>query len=179
MASPDQFTYFQGGGFDRTYLSFLEVDAEGNVNVSRLASRPHVTAGAGGFIDITARARAITFCGYFTAGGLDQDIHDGQLVIRKEGKNRKFVQQVEHVTFSGKRAREQKQQVLFVTERAVLRLEPEGLTVIEIAPGIELKRDVLEQANTELKVSPSLKVMDRRLFEPGKMGMRLQPRQQE
>jgi propionate CoA-transferase len=179
MASPDQFTYFQGGGFDRTYLSFLEVDAEGNVNVSRLASRPHVTAGAGGFIDITARARAITFCGYFTAGGLDQDIQDGKLIIRKEGKNRKFVQQVEHVTFSGKRAREQGQQVLFVTERAVLQLEPEGLTVIEIAPGIELKRDVLEQSNTALKVSPSLKVMDRRLFEPGKMGLALRPRHQE
>ena len=177
MASPDQFTYFQGGGFDRSYLSFLEVDGEGNVNVSRLSSRPHVTAGVGGFIDITAQARSIVFCGYFTAGGLDQEIEAGQLRIRKDGKSRKFVEQVEHVTFSGKRAREQKQEVLFVTERAVLKLEPEGLTVIEIAPGIDLERDVLKQADTALRVSPNLKVMEAKLFEPKKLGLRLKAHQ--
>jgi acyl CoA:acetate/3-ketoacid CoA transferase len=177
MASPDQFTYFQGGGFDRSYLSFLEVDGEGNVNVSRLSSRPHVTAGAGGFIDITAQARSIVFCGYFTAGGLDQEIEAGQLRIRKDGKSRKFVEQVEHVTFSGKRAREQNQEVLFVTERAVLKLEPEGLTVIEIAPGIDLERDVLKQADTALRVSPNLKVMEAKLFEPKRFGLRLKARQ--
>jgi propionate CoA-transferase len=176
MASPDQFTYFQGGGFDRSYLSFLQVDAEGNVNVSRLASRPHVTAGAGGFIDITAQARAIVFCGYFTAGGLDQQIEASQLRIRKEGKSRKFVEQVEHVTFSGKRARQQGQEVLFVTERAVLKLQQEGLTVIEIAPGIDLDRDVLQQADTKLRVSQNLKVMDPELFEPKKLGLRLRRR---
>jgi propionate CoA-transferase len=176
MASPDQFTYFQGGGFDRSYLSFLQVDGEGNVNVSRLAARPHVTAGAGGFIDITAHAKAIVFCGYFTAGGLDQQIEAGQLRIRKEGKSRKFVEQVEHVTFSGKRARQQKQEVLYVTERAVLKLEPEGLTVIEIAPGIDLDRDVLQQADTALRVSPKLKVMDGKLFEPEKLGLQLRTR---
>jgi acyl CoA:acetate/3-ketoacid CoA transferase len=177
MASPDQFTYFQGGGFDRSYLSFLEVDGEGNVNVSRLSSRPHVTAGAGGFIDITAQARSIVFCGYFTAGSLDQEIEAGQLRIRKDGKSRKFVEQVEHVTFSGKRAREQHQEVLFVTERAVLKLEPEGLTVIEIAPGIDLERDVLKQADTALRVSPNLKVMEAKLFEPKRFGLRLRARQ--
>jgi propionate CoA-transferase len=176
MASPDQFTYFQGGGFDRSYLSFLQVDAEGNVNVSRLASRPHVTAGAGGFVDITAQARAIVFCGCFTAGGLDQLIENGQLRIRKEGKSRKFVEQVEHVTFSGRRARQNGQQVLFVTERAVLSLEADGLTVTEIAPGIDLERDVLKQAETALRVSPSLKIMDPSLFEPKKFGLQLRRR---
>src|SRR3954447_1779121 len=98
VPSPDQFTFFQGGGFDRSCLSFLQVDREGNVNVSRLALRPHVTAGCGGFIDITATARAILFCGYFTAGGLDLRVEDGRLRIAKEGKSRKFVSEVEHVT---------------------------------------------------------------------------------
>jgi propionate CoA-transferase len=176
MASPDQFTYFQGAGFDRSYLSFLQVDGEGNVNVSRLSSRPHVTAGAGGFIDITAQARSIVFCGYFTAGGLDQEIAAGKLRIRTEGKSRKFVEQVEHVTFSGRRAREQKQEVLFVTERAVMKLEPEGLTVIEIAPGIDLEHDILRQADTALRVSAHLKVMDSSLFEQEKLGLQLRAR---
>jgi acyl CoA:acetate/3-ketoacid CoA transferase len=83
MPSPAQFTYFQGGGFDRTMLSFLQVDAEGSVNVSRLAAKPHVTAGAGGFVDITARARRIVFSGYLTAGGLDLALEDGRLVINR------------------------------------------------------------------------------------------------
>jgi acyl CoA:acetate/3-ketoacid CoA transferase len=117
------------------------------------------------------------FCGYFTAGGLDQEIEAGQLRIRKDGKSRKFVEQVEHVTFSGKRAREQHQEVLFVTERAVLKLEHEGLTVIEIAPGIDLERDVLKQADTALRVSPNLKVMEAKLFEPKRFGLRLKARQ--
>jgi propionate CoA-transferase len=117
------------------------------------------------------------FCGYFTAGGIDQQIEAGQLRIRKEGKSRKFVEQVEHVTFSGKRARQQGQEVLFVTERAVLELQPEGLTVTEIAPGIDLKREVLQQADTKLRVSPNLKVMDPELFEPKKLGLQLRARQ--
>jgi len=164
------------GRVDAFFLGGGQIDGEGNVNVSRLSSRPHVTAGVGGFIDITAHARSIVFCGYFTAGGLDQEIEAGQLRIRKDGKSRKFVEQVEHVTFSGKRAREQKQEVLFVTERAVLKLEPEGLTVIEIAPGIDLERDVLKQADTALRVSPNLKVMEAKLFEPKRFGLQLKGR---
>ena len=176
VPSPDQFTYFQGAGFDRSCLSFLQVDKEGSVNVSRLALRPHVTAGCGGFVDITANARSILFCGYFTAGGLDLRIEDGRLRIVKEGKNKKFIPEVEHVTFSGRRARELKQNVLYITERAVLRLEPEGLTVIEIAPGIDLERDVLGQAEIPLRVSEALKTMDGRLFQPGSFGLKLNPR---
>jgi acyl CoA:acetate/3-ketoacid CoA transferase len=112
VPSPDQFSYFQGGGFDRTMLSFMEVDQHGNVNVSRLAALPHVTAGVGGFIDITAHAKRIVFSGYFTAGGLRVRVDDGRLIIDKDGKVNKFTQQVEHVTFAGRRAREIGQEVL-------------------------------------------------------------------
>jgi acyl CoA:acetate/3-ketoacid CoA transferase len=173
MASPDQFTYFQGGGFDGSLLSFMQVDADGSVNVSRLAARPHVTAGIGGFIDITARARRIVFSGYFTAGGLKLDLNDGRLQIVAEGRSRKFVPAAEHVTFSGRRAREQGQHVTYVTERCVIRLRPEGLTVEEIAPGVDLERDVLGQAKIPLCVSPDLRPMDGRLFRPEPMGLRL------
>jgi acyl CoA:acetate/3-ketoacid CoA transferase len=173
VPSPDQFTFFQGGGFDRSCLSFLQVDRQGNVNVSRLAARPHVTPGCGGFIDITANARAILFCGYFTAGGQDLRVEGGRLQIAKEGKNRKFVPEVEHVTFSGRRARQLGQDVLYITERCVLRLEPEGLTVIEVAPGVDLKRDVLGQADVPLRVSDAPKTMDDRLFRPEPFGLKL------
>jgi acyl CoA:acetate/3-ketoacid CoA transferase len=173
VQSPDQFTYFQGGGFDRSLLSFMQVDQHGSVNVSRLAARPHVTAGAGGFVDITAQARAVVFCGYFTAGGLDETVEDGRLVIRKEGKSRKFVPEVEHVTYSGRRGRELRQDVLYVTERCVLRLEPDGLTVIEVAPGVDLERDVLHQADIPLRVSPRLRAMDARIFAPEPMNLML------
>jgi propionate CoA-transferase len=176
VASPDQFTFFQGAGFDSSCLSFLQVDRDGNVNVSRLALRPHVTAGCGGFVDITASARAIFFCGYFTAGGLDLRVEANQLRIAKEGKNQKFVPEVEHVTFSGRRARQLKQRVLYITERCVLSLEPEGLTVIEIAPGLDLQRDVLGQAGFDLRVSEHLTVMDKRIFQPAPFGLKLKPR---
>ena len=173
VPSPDQFTYFHGAGFDRSLLSFMQVDADGNVNVSRLAARPHVTAGAGGFIDITANGRNLVFSGYFTAGGLDLAIEDSKLKIIKEGKARKFTREVEHVTFSGRRARTNNQNVMYITERCVIALEPQGLTVVEIAPGIDLHRDVLGQADIELRVSPNLKTMDTRLFRPERMGLQL------
>jgi acyl CoA:acetate/3-ketoacid CoA transferase len=137
-----------------------------------LASRPHVTAGVGGFIDITAAARAIVFCGYFTAGGLDLRLDNSRLQILKEGKNRKFVPEVEHVTFSGRRAKEIGQKVIYVTERCVLRLGNNGLEVFEIAPGIDLQRDVLEQTNTPLRVAKDLKIMEERLFRPEPLGLK-------
>jgi propionate CoA-transferase len=100
-------------------------------------------------------------------------VENSQLRIAKEGKNKKFVQEVEHVTFSGRRAQQLKQKVLYITERCVLSLEPEGLTVIEIAPGIDLKRDVLVQADFPLRVSESLAVMDKRIFQPEPFGLKL------
>jgi acyl CoA:acetate/3-ketoacid CoA transferase len=173
IPSPDQFTYFQGGGFDRTLLSFLQIDQHGNVNVSRLAARPHVTAGAGGFIDITAHARHIVFSGYLTTGGARYDLADGRLSIVQEGAVSKLTPEVEHVTFSGRRARMQGQEVTIVSERCVLRLEAEGLIVTEIAPGIDLARDVLAQAPFPLQVSPELRLMDARLFDPQPMKLEL------
>ena len=165
VASPHQFTYFQAGGFDISLLSFLQIDRNGSVNVSRLSARPHVTAGAGGFVDITSRARRIVFSGYFNAGA-KLNITDGKLIIEKEGKIAKIVDQLEQVSFSGPRATEQGQEVLYVTERCVMRLTPDGLMVTEIAPGIDLQTQVLDQAHTALLVSPSLRIMDGALFHP-------------
>jgi propionate CoA-transferase len=174
MPSPAQFTYFQGGGFDRGLLSFLQVDADGNVNVSRLRAKPHVTAGAGGFIDITANARRLVFSGTFAAGRQEIEVCDGRLHIREDGKVSKFVPEVEHVTFSGRMARERGQEATFVTERCVIRLEADGLTVAEIAPGIDLERDVLNRVAIPLRVSPRLNEMDARLFRPEPMGLQLE-----
>lgn len=175
MAAPDQFQYLQGGGFDRAMLSFLEVDGDGNVNVSRLAERPHVTAGVGGFVDITARAKRIVFSGYFTAGA-QITVEDGHVQIVREGKHQRFVPQVQHVTFSGRRARELGQEVVFVTERCVIRLLSEGLTVTEIAPGISATRDIVGQTSLDLRISPDLRQMDPRLFQPDLMGLHLAER---
>jgi acyl CoA:acetate/3-ketoacid CoA transferase len=173
IPSPDQFTYFQGGGFDRCMLSFLQVDKHGNVNVSRLAARPHVTAGVGGFIDITANAKHMVFSGTFTTGGLRLAVGDGKVQILKEGKVRKFVPAVEHVTFSGNRAQETGRNATYVTERCVIDLTTEGLCVMEVAPGIDLERDVLGQTEIPLSVSPDLREMDERLFFPEPMGLEL------
>src|ERR1700675_778452 len=142
VPSPQQFTYFQGGGFDMSLLSFLQIDRHGSVNVSKLGPRPHVTAGAGGFVDITARAKKIAFSGYFTAGA-KLEVHDGAVKIAKEGKVKKLVESVEQISFSGPRAVDQGQEIVYVTERCVLRLEKEDVTVTELAPGVDLERDVL------------------------------------
>jgi len=173
LPSPQQFTYFQGGGVDCALLSFMEVNAAGNVNVSRLAAKPHVTAGCGGFVDITSRARKLVFSGYFSAGGLSLRTGDGMMMVEQEGRFPKFVSDVEHVTFSGARGRAQGQDVTYVTERCVIKLLPDGLTVVEIAPGIDLQRDVLSQARFPLKVAPDLRRMDERLFRAGPMKLEL------
>ena len=175
IPSPHQFTYLQGGGFDASLLSFLQIDREGNVNVSRLAARPQVTAGVGGFVDITANAPRIVFAGYFTAGA-KLNIAGGALRIATEGRVRKLVPEVEHVTFSGRRARAQGQDILYVTERCVMRLGERGPEVIEIAPGIDLERDVLAQSGFPLAVADDLKPMLAGLFQPEPMGLALTDR---
>jgi propionate CoA-transferase len=172
MPSPYQFTYFQGGGFDASLLSFLEIDRQGSVNVSKLGFRPHVTAGAGGFVDITARAKRIVFSGFFTAGaGLE--IVDGAVVIRKEGKIKKLVEAVEQVSFSGPRAVLQGQDITYITERCVMKLTADGLTVTEIAPGIDFERDVLGQASFPLLTPRAPALMDARLFREAPVGLKL------
>ncbi len=177
LSSPQQFTYFQGGGFDTALLSFLEIGCDGSVNVSRLGLRPHVTAGCGGFVDITARARKMVYSGYFRAGGIELDVRDGVMRIVREGRHAKLVPAVEQMTFNGARALAQGQQALYVTERCVLELRPAGLTVIELAPGVDLHRDVLAQAGFALKVADDLRPMDSRLFRPEKMRLILEENQ--
>ena len=172
VASPHQFIYFQAGAFDSSLLSFLEVGADGSVNVSRLPSTPHRTAGAGGFVDITSRAKRIVFSGMFNAGA-KLSLHNGGLKIDSEGKIPKFVEKVLQVSFSGRRAVEQGQDITYVTERCVIKLEKSGLVVTEIAPGLDLHRDVLNQASTPLAVSPNLKTMDSALLKDQPFGLKL------
>jgi len=172
VPSPNQFTYFQGGGFDCTLLSFMQVDGAGSVNVSKLGARPYLTAGCGGFVDITAHARRIVFAGFFTAGA-ELQIGDGRLKIVKEGRSRKFVRAAEHITFNGRIAAERGQQVTYVTERCVISLEKDGLVVREIAPGIDLQRDVIAQSEVPLRASSDLRVMDAALFRPEPFGLQL------
>ncbi len=177
VPSPYQFTYFQGGGFDASLLSFLEIDRTGSVNVSRLGFRPHVTAGAGGFVDITCRARKIVFSGMFNAGA-KLNVEGGRIAIEKEGRIKKFVEAVDHITFSGRRAVEQGQDVTYVTERCVVRLTPSGLVVTEIAPGIDLERDVLAQSEFPLAVADDLQTMPAKIFTPEPIGLTLPPKPQ-
>ena len=172
VPSPYQFTYFQGGGIDASLLSFLQIDRNGSVSVSRLGMRPHVTAGAGGFVDITCRAKRIVFSGMFNAGA-KLAVDAGRLVIEREGKIKKLVNEVEHVTFSGRRGVEQGQDITYVTERCVMKLTPAGLVVTEIAPGADLARDILAQSEFPLLVSDSLKPMEARLFTPEPIGLTL------
>ncbi len=172
VPSAYQFTYFQAAGFDCSLLSFLQIDSNGSVNVSKLGVRPHVTAGAGGFVDITTRAKKIVYSGFYNAGA-KMEIADGKLKIDKEGKVRKLVKEVEQISFSGRRGVKQGQDVTYVTERCVLKLTPGGVVVTEIAPGVELQSNILDQAEFPVIVSPQLKLMEAGLFRPEAMGLKL------
>ena len=163
-----QFDFYDGGGLDMTCLGLAQADASGNVNVSRFGSR---LAGAGGFINISQNARAVVFAGTFTAKGLEVVIDDGTVAIRQEGRQRKFLDQVEQVTFSGTRAARLGQPVLYVTERCVFELTPEGLKLTEIAPGIDLDRDILALMAVRPLID-ELAEMDARIFRNREMDLR-------
>lgn len=169
VPSPQQFIYFQGGGFDVSFLSFLEVDVEGNVNVSKLGKKPYLTAGCGGFVDITAHAKKIVFSGWFEAGAGVELTQDG-IHVRSPGKFTKMVDKVEHVTFSGRRAREQGQDVLYITERCVMRLTESGLVATEIMPGIEPERDVVAASEGRVRIAPDARVISTALLSKDPMG---------
>ncbi|MBO9406613.1 acyl CoA:acetate/3-ketoacid CoA transferase [Shimia sp. R9_1] len=172
VPSPQQFIYFQGGGFDMSFLSFLEVDVEGNVNVSKLGKKPYLTAGCGGFVDITAGAKKIVFSGWFEAGA-QMDLSEDALKVATPGKFTKMVDQVEHVTFSGARARETGQEVLYITERCVIRLTDQGLVATEIMPGIDAQADIVGPTEGRVTVAENAVVMDKKLLSQAPMGLSL------
>jgi propionate CoA-transferase len=171
MPSPNQFTYFQGGGFDMTFLSFMEVDIEGNVNVSKLGKKPYLTAGCGGFVDITSHAKKIVFSGWFEAGA-EIELTDAGINVAKPGKFTKMVEAVEHVTFSGKRARAQGQDVIYITERCVIRLQDTGLVATEIMPGINPARDIVAASHGRVQVAENAITLPLSLMAKGPMGWR-------
>jgi propionate CoA-transferase len=164
----ETFDLYDGGVLDVTCLGAAEIDEEGNVNVSKFKGR---AVGPGGFIDISQGAKKVIYMGSFTAGGLVEEIVDGKLKIVKEGKVVKFVKKVEQITFAGKRAVKDRQEVLYVTERAVFKLTAEGVTLIEIAPGVDLEKDILAHMEFKPVIDKNLKLMDERLFREEKMGL--------
>ncbi len=163
-----QFDMYDSGLLDLAVLGLAELDKDGNVNVSKFG--PRIT-GAGGFVNITQNTKVIVFVGTFTASGLETEIKDGELHIIKEGKVKKMIPTVGHKTFSGKQSIINQQKVLYVTERAVFEMREEGLTLIEIAPGVDLQTQVLDQMDFVPKIAEDLKLMDRRLFLDRPMGL--------
>ena len=163
-----QFDFYDGGGLDLACLGMAQADAAGNVNVSRFGRR---LAGAGGFINISQNAKKLLFAGTFTAGGLELEIADGKIAIPKEGRASKFIEAVEQVTFSGEYAAEIGQPVYYVTERCVFQRTTLGLELIEVAPGIEIERDILKQMRFKPVITREPKPMDDRIFRPESMGL--------
>ena len=163
-----QFDFYDGGGLDITFLGLAECDETGNVNVSKFGPK---TAGCGGFIDISQNTQNVIFCGTFMAGKLETEIKNGQIRIIKDGKFSKFVKKVEQITFSSDFAKDHKQNVTYITERAVFKLINGVFTLVEIAPGIDLEKDILSHLDFSLNIADDLKEIDRKVFIDEAMGL--------
>lgn len=164
----NQFAFYDGSGLDIAFLGLAQCDEKGNINVSKFGTK---IAGAGGFINITQNTKEVVFCGTFTANGLKIKIENERLIIVEEGKNKKFIKNVEQITFSGNIANQNNKKVKYITERAVFELSKEGVILTEIAPGIDLEKDILNNMEFKPLISKELKKMDLRLFLNKKMGL--------
>lgn len=164
---PSQFDFYHGGGLDIAFLGLAQVDRFGNLNVSKFGPK---IVGAGGFIDISQNAKKVVFMGTFTAKGLEIEVKDGALNIVQEGSYQKIVADVEQITFSAATAIDDGRTVLYITERCVFTLDPEGLKLVEVAPGIDIEKDILGQMQFKPILADTIKIMDKRLFAPEPMG---------
>jgi len=164
---PYMFDFYDGGGLTHTFVGFAQVDSVGNVNVSKFGT---TAMGAGGFINLTQNAKRVVFCGQLTAGA-KVEVKNGKVNILQEGRYKKFLKEVEQITFSGRLAAENEQPIIYITERCVFKLTKSGLLLTEIAPGIDLERDILSQMGLRPEISPDLKEMDPFLFQDKPMSL--------
>lgn len=169
MDMPAQFDFYDGGGLDAAFLSFAELDAHGNVNVHKFNGK---IMGTGGFVNICAGSRKVVLCGTLRAGGLKTLVGGGKILIQQEGRFEKLLPEVGHITFSGAQALKQGQEVIFITERAVFRLVDGKVVLTEVAPGVDLQKDILDQIGFKPEISEHLEQMDERIFREGPMGMK-------
>jgi propionate CoA-transferase len=166
---PYQFDFYDGGGLDIAFLSFAEVDPRGNVNISRFGDK---IVGIGGFVNISQNARKVVFSGTFTSGGLKVEWKNDGLAIVQEGKHGKFVPTIEQICYNARFAAEEGRKAIFITERAVFRLAEDGLELFEVAPGIDVERDILARMAFRPRIARQLTKMDARLFRPEPMGLK-------